>query len=152
MIVDSTGGMGPTHPGTWVPTLVVEASLVPGTLWVHRTLGLALNIGVAHIIQDAATRRSITSLRAIGISTTWGWVARLNHFYWSRSCAWSVTLCKGVSYEALVADTQGNVVANLAVGVNTTKARTRVLALSANTSPICWAVCIDQTLGSAVGG
>ena len=152
MIVDSTRGMSPTHPGTWVPTLVVEASLIPGTLRVHGTLGLALNIGVAHIIQDAATRRSIASLRAIRISTTRGGVAGLNHFYWSRGRAWSVTLCKGVSYEALVADTQGNVVANLAVGVNTTKARTRVLALSADTSPICWAVCVDQTLGSAVGG
>ena len=42
-----------THTRTGVPTLIVDASLVPRTLRVNRTLRLTLNVRVANIVKDA---------------------------------------------------------------------------------------------------
>ena len=65
--------------------------------------------------------------------------------------AWSVTLSKRISYESLDADTLRNMVPHPAVGIHTTEARTGDLAFSVDARSVCGAVCIDQTLRSAIG-
>ena len=65
--------------------------------------------------------------------------------------AWSVTLSKRIAYESLVADTLRNMVPHPAVGIDATKTRAWILALSGDARSVCGAVCIDQTLRSAIG-
>ena len=60
-----------THPRTWVPALIVDASLVPRTLRVNRTLRLTLNIRVANIVKDTTARGCLSSLHAFSVATTW---------------------------------------------------------------------------------
>lgn len=59
-----------THTRTGVPTLIVDASLVPRTLRVNRTLRLTLNVRVANIVKDAPARGCLSSLRALSVATT----------------------------------------------------------------------------------
>ena len=60
-----------THTRAGVPALIVDASLVPRTLRVNRTLRLTLNIRVANIVKDTTARGCLSSLRAFSIATTW---------------------------------------------------------------------------------
>ena len=56
-----------------------------------------------------------------------------------------------VALEALVADTNWNMVPNSAVGIDSTQARTRILALAGNAGKLWRAVRVDDALWSAVG-
>ena len=56
-----------------------------------------------------------------------------------------------VALEALVADTNWNMVPNSAVGIDSTQTRTRILALAGNAGKLWRAVRVDDTLWSAVG-
>lgn len=49
-----TGGIVTTDPGTWVNTVLVDTGEVPGTLGVHDTLWLTLNVRVASVVPDTA--------------------------------------------------------------------------------------------------
>ena len=60
-------------------------------------------------------------------------------------------MAEGVSNIALVADADWNVVPYTAVGVDPTKARTRILALAPDASLVRGAVRVDHALRSAVG-
>ena len=73
------------------------------------------------------------------------------YVYVNKLTAWSVTLSKRISYESLVAATLRNMVPHPAVCIHTTEARTGVLAFSVDARSVCGAVCIDQTLRSAIG-
>jgi hypothetical protein len=53
VIIDGTRGVSPTEPGTGVSALVVEATLVSRALRVDNTFRLALDIRVAHLVEDA---------------------------------------------------------------------------------------------------
>jgi hypothetical protein len=86
VIVDGAGGVRPTHTRAGVATLVIEARLVPRTLRVDHTLRLALNIGVAHIVEDASTGSGLAPLRAISIAAAGRGVAGLNLLNWSWGC------------------------------------------------------------------
>ena len=61
-------------------------------------------------------------------------------------------MAEGVSNIALVTYADGNVVPHTAVGVDPTKARTRILALAPDASLVRGAVRVDHALRSAVGG
>ena len=60
-------------------------------------------------------------------------------------------LRKRVSNISLVADTNGNMASNSAVGIDAAEARTRVLALSADAGLVRRTVRVDDTLWAAVG-
>ena len=75
-----------THTRAGVPALIVDASLVPRTLRVNRTLRLTLNIRVANIVKDTSAGGCLSSLGAFSIATTWRWVAWLNYLNGSRCC------------------------------------------------------------------
>ena len=59
-------------------------------------------------------------------------------------------LRKRVSNISLVADTNGNMVSDSAVGIDAAEARTRVLALSADAGLVRRTVRVDDTLRAAV--
>ena len=71
MICNMTSGMNTTDTWTWIFTVIVDASLVPWTLRVDRTLRLTLNVGVADIVKYTPAGGCLTALRAFGVATTW---------------------------------------------------------------------------------
>ena len=52
MVSGLTCGMSTTHPWTWVNTVLVDTSLVSGTLVIGDTLWFTLYIRIADIIPD----------------------------------------------------------------------------------------------------
>ena len=63
----------------------------------------------------------------------------------------SSTPAERIPNVALVADADGYMVADAAVGIDSTKTRTGVLALATDASLVRGAVRVDHTLGAAVG-
>jgi hypothetical protein len=151
VVVHRTGSVSPTHPRTGVLTLVVNASLVRGTVGVDGALMLALDVGVALETGEADTGSGLVPFPALCIDPTRRWVARIDDLR-SDGGRWRPpTLAEGITNVALVADTDGDMVPDVAVGVDPTETRTWVLALPSDTGLVRGAVRVDHTLRSAVG-
>ena len=56
MVGDGACGVKTAHPGAWVAAVLIETCFVPRTLGIDDTLRLALNVRVADIVPDTATR------------------------------------------------------------------------------------------------
>ena len=130
--------------------LVANAGFVGWTVRVDGTLVFALNVGVALKSREADTGSSLISLPAFCVDSTWRRVAGVNDFRPDGSCWRSSALAEGVTNVALVADADGHMVTDAAVGVDSTKTRTGVLALAPDASLVRGAVRVDHTLRPAV--
>ena len=64
---------------------------------------------------------------------------------------WQLTAGKGVTNISLVTNTDGDVISNPAVGIDSTEARTGVLTLPVDTGSVSRTVVVDLTLWPAVG-
>ena len=64
---------------------------------------------------------------------------------------WTITLTEGIAHISLDADTDGNMVPHITVGIDATQAGTRVLALPGDAGPVLGTVSIHIAFGSAVG-
>jgi hypothetical protein len=85
MISHIACGVGTAHPRTGIATLVVDAGLVARTLRVDGALGLALHIGIAHVVPDAGAGGGIAPVSALGIDAAWAGVAGFYLLYrWWR--------------------------------------------------------------------
>jgi hypothetical protein len=110
VVVHRTGSVSPTHPRTGVLTLVVNASLVRGTVGVDGALMLALDVWVALETREADTGSGLVPFPALCIDTTRRWVARIDDLR-SDGGRWRPpTLAEGITNVALVADTDGDMV------------------------------------------
>jgi hypothetical protein len=85
--------MAATHARTRVPAVLFEACLVVGTLGINDALRLALDVRVADVIPDAATRCGSSLFCAVRIATTGRGVAGFD--YPHRSLGG----CRGVNVE-----------------------------------------------------
>ena len=85
MIGHKTGGMRAAHSRTGVHTVLVDASLIPGTFRVDGTLWFALNVRVSNVVSDTGAGSSSSSLCALSVSATGRGIAWLHHFYWASS-------------------------------------------------------------------
>ena len=63
----------------------------------------------------------------------------------------SVASAEGVSLVSLIADTNGDMVPDSAVGIDATKARTGILAFPVDAGQLLRAVRVDNALGATVG-
>ena len=142
--------MRSTHSRTGVPALVVDARLVGWAVWVDGALMPALHIRVTLQSREADTGSSLVSFLALSVDAARGGVAWVNNF-WSMGCGWrSPTLAERIANVALVTDADGNMVPDTAVSVDTTQARTWVLALTPDACFVGRAVGVDHTLRPAV--
>ena len=99
MIGHVAGGMGATHPGTGIPTLVVHAGLCVGTLRVDGALGLALDVGVARVVSDAGAGGGLCAHCALCVDAARRGVARL-HKLNGWGCGWTEGKVGGQIYYA----------------------------------------------------
>ena len=150
VVVGATGGMGATHPGAWVHTLGPHTGLVIRTLRVDGALRLAGSVRVTkHLRQALAGGRPVPVI-ADSIDATGRRVAGVNDLRSCRGCGNSIASIEGISLVSLVADTNGHMVPDPAVGIDATEARAGILALSGDASKFLGAVGVDNTLRSAV--
>ena len=155
-------------PWAGVAAVLGDAGLVGRTLCVHDALRLALDVGVADIVPDAAAAGRTALLRTLGVPPTRAGVTRLDYLNWAGSCwkmivtsqaerldtlltCWSVAAGERISDVSLLADTDGNVVADAAPGVPAAQTRARVDTLLVAAGAVCRAVGVTYTLGPAVG-
>jgi hypothetical protein len=133
-----------------VHTVLVDAGQVPGALGIDYTLRLTLNVRVANIVPDAGATGCISHLPAVGIDPTGRRVARLYHDRLDN--LWfKITSSEGVPDIALVADTDGHMVSDPAVGIDATQVGAGVLTVHVDAGQLCGAVIVDGTLWPAVG-
>lgn len=150
VVAGGTSCVRSTHSRTGVPALVVDARLVGGAVGVDGALMPALHVRVTLQSREADTGGRLVSLLALSVDATRGGVAWVYNFR-SRCCGWrSPTLAEGIANVALVTDADGNMVSDVAVGVDTTQARTWVLALASDTGLVGRTVGVDHTLRPAV--
>jgi hypothetical protein len=141
-------GEGAADPRTGVHALVPHTRLVCRTLWVDGALRLALDVGVALQTGETGAGSCSLSFPAFCIDTTWGRTTGVDNLRArTGGCrekrlskmignigAWltcdKCTLGEGISLVALVADTDGDMVPNSAVGIDATEARTGISAVS----------------------
>ena len=122
--------MAATHSRTRVFALLRDASQVGWTLLVDGALRLAFNIGVTLKTRQTLARGSTVSFIANCIDATRRWIAGVDNFRsWWLGCD-PIASVEGVSLVPLVANTDWYVVPDPAVGIDTTQARTRILAFS----------------------
>ena len=81
MIGRCAEGVSTAHPRTRIFALLIDTSLVSGTLSVDHAFWLAFNIGIANVVSNTFARGCIVSLMAVGIDATRRGVARLDHLY-----------------------------------------------------------------------
>ena len=143
--------MSSADSGTGIFALVADAGFVGWTVGVDGTLVFALNVGVTLKSREADTGSSLISLPAFCVDSTWRRVAGVNDLRSDASCWRSSALAEGVTNVALIADADGHMVADAAVGIDSTETRTGVLALATDASLVRGAVRVDHTLGAAVG-
>ena len=140
VVVGAAGGMGATHPGAWVHTLVPHTGLVIRTLRVDCALRLACSVRVTkHLRQALAGGRPVPVI-ADSIDATGRGVAGVNDLRSWGCCGNSVASVEGISLISLVANTYWNMVPDSAVCVNATKSRAWILASFVCTSKVLRAV------------
>ena len=150
MVVDRTGSVAPTYARTGVPALVVDAGKVRGTFRVDCALMLTLHIGITLEARVTGAGGCSISLPALSIDATGTWSAGVNNFG-SWCCGGrSVARCEGISNKTLITDANRNMVSNIAIGIDSTETRTRILTLSVDTRFVNWAILVYDTLRSTV--
>ena len=149
MVCDPASGMDTTDPRTGVFTLVIDTGLVIGTLWVGDTLRLTLNVRVPSVIKNTSARGCPSQFWTFRIGTTWRWVAGLYDFYWSLCCL-SVTLNKWISNKTRIADTNWYMISDIALGIDATQTRTRILTFSVDACFINLAILVYDTFWSTI--
>ena len=140
MVLGPAGGVGATNSGAWVHAFVPHTCLVCGALWVDGALRLALDIRVTKHFRKAGAGCSLVSLSALCIDATRRGVARINYLRSWGGCCDPSALAEGISSVALVADTDGYMVPDAAVGIDAAQAGARILALSGDASQLLGAV------------
>ena len=147
----ATGCMGAADPGAGVHALVSDTCLVCWTVVVDCALRLTLNVRIPKHFRDACARCSTISFIAHCIDTTWRRIAGIYDLWsWGLSGN-SVASAEGVSLISLIADTNGDMVPDSAVGVDATKARTGILAFPVDAGQLLRAVRVDNALRATVG-
>lgn len=81
MTDDVADGRSPTHIQTGIYTLVVDTGKTQWTVRVDGTLRFAAHIGITHVTRDAGADSPVFHHVAVGVWTTWGWVAGVR---WGR--------------------------------------------------------------------
>lgn len=121
-------GVHPADPRTGVHAFISHTCLVSWAIWIDGAFRLAFNVRVALQARQTGAGGSALPVAAHGVDAAWRRSAWVNGA-WCGS--WRPpALAEGVSNIALVTDADGNVVPHTAVGVDPTKARTRILALA----------------------
>ena len=151
MVGRATGCMGAADPGAGVHALVSDTCLVCWTVVVDCAFWLAFYIRIPKHFREACARRSTVSFIAYCIDATRRRIARIYDLWpWGLSGN-SVASAEGVSLISLVADTNGDMVSNSAVGIDATKARTGILAFPVDAGQLLRAVRVDNALRATVG-
>lgn len=120
----------PTHPWTRIHTLVADTGQGGGTVGVDGALWLALNVGVALETREACAGGGLVSVGALCIDTTGRGETGI-YDLWSRSGGGgSVATGEWIPNVSLVTDAEWHMVSDIAVCIDTTETRTRVLTLS----------------------
>ena len=122
-----------------------------GALLVDGALRFAFNIRVTLEIRQTLARGCAIPFVAYGIDTTGRGVARVNDLWPWRLGSHPVTSVEGISLVSLVADTDGNMISYSAVGIDTAKTRTWILAALVDASKLLRAVRVDHTFRTTVG-
>ena len=147
----ATGGVGSTHTRAGVDAFVSNTCLVCWTVVVDCALWLALNIWISKHFREASAGRSTISFVANCIDATWRRIAGI-YDLWPRWLSGnSVASAEGVSLVSLIADTNGDMVPDSAVGIDATKSRTWILTLFVDTCKFLRAVRVDHTFRTTVG-
>ena len=147
----ATGCMGAADPRAGVHTLVSDTCLVCWTVVVDCTLRLTLSVRISKHFRQACARCSTISFIAYCIDATWRRIARVYDLRpWGLSGN-SVASAEGVSLISLIADTNGDMVPDSAVGIDATKARTGILAFPVDAGQLLRAVRVDNALRATVG-
>ena len=147
----ATGCMGAADPGAGVHALVSDTCLVCWTVVVDCTLRLTLSVRISKHFRQACARCSTISFIAYCIDATWRRIARVYDLRsWGLSGD-SVASAEGVSLISLIADTNGDMVPDSAVGIDATKARTGILAFPVDAGQLLRAVRVYNALRATVG-
>ena len=149
MVSDSAVGIDSTEARTGILTLSVDAGLVGGTVSVDLALGSAVGGRAKHLWKTVALTSAANSSWRFTVGSTRIRITRILSHYWFW-CRWRPsTGHKWISKVSLVADTQRDVIGNLAVGIGATETWARVNTMKISALFCSWTVCIDDTLRSA---
>ena len=132
VVIHGAGGVGTAHTRTWVSTLVVDACLVGGAVWIDCALMFAFNIGISLKTRQTDACSCLVPFPTLCIDSTGRWVAWINNLWTNGSSWWPSTLTKGISDVALVTDADWHMVSHVTIGVDTTEAGAWVLALASD--------------------
>ena len=151
MTLDPTRRPDPTDPRAGVDTLVSNTGQGGGAVGVDGALGLTLNVRVALEAGVTRARGRLVPVCALSIDATGTWSAGVDDFG-SWCCGGrSVARCEGISNKTLITDANRNMVSNIAIGIDSTETRTRILTFSVDACLVCRTVRVDDTFWSAVG-
>jgi hypothetical protein len=143
--------MGAADPGAGVHALVSDTCLVCWTVVVDCALWLTLSVRVSKHFRQTCARCSTISFIAYCIDATWRRIARVYDLRpWGLSGN-SVASAEGVSLISLIADTDGDMVPDSAVGIDAAKTRAWILAFPVDAGQLLRAVRVDNALRATVG-
>lgn len=132
----------------WIDTLTAHTCSVAIAVSTSGALRTAsLFVGVSGVVGDAGAFAVV----AIGVRTTWRWVAWIVGT-WSFGNWWNTsTLDECVTLVAFIACTYWQMVEHVALSLETTRAWARVSTLLMDASLLTAAILVENTFGSAIG-
>lgn len=149
MVSDSAISIDSTEARAGVLTLSVDAGLVGGAVSINLTLWSTVGRRSKHLWKTVALTSVSNSSWRFTVGSTRIRITRIFSHNWFRSWWRFSAGYKGVSKVSLVADTQGDVIGNLAVGIGATQSWAWINTMKISALYCSWTVCIDDTLWSA---
>lgn len=151
MIDHSASGRLAAGSGAGVYALVVQTGLGAIAVGVSDTLGSTAGVRIAEVLGQAGAGAGAVSLVADGVGSARRWIARRSRLLGRRRVIVdSRALAERIARVAGVTVADGIVLDDVAEGVDTAGAWTRVRALFVLAGEISRALLVDDALGSAV--
>ena len=145
------GSMLTANTWTGVNTLVVHTSLVIWAFGVDGTLWLTFNVRISKHFRETCAGGCAVTLPAHSINSTRRRLAGINNFRCWGCADRFPAFREWIPKISLEADTQWQMVAHLAAGIDAAQAGTRILTLAVDTSLVRRTIGIYNTFGTAVG-
>ena len=149
MVSDSAVSIDSTEARTGVLTLSVDAGLVGGAVSINLALWATVGRRSKHLWKTVALTLVSNSSWRFTVGSTRIRITRILSLYWFRNWWWLSAGYKWVSKVSLIADTQRDVIGNLAVGIGATQSWAWINTMKISALFCSWTVCIDDALWSA---
>lgn len=151
MIHHITFGILATYSGAGITALLIEARQIGGTVRAANTLGSAIGWG-SYVVLQAAALCTVAHVATLRVGSTRRGLAGIDDilFHWRWWWLW-VACDEGITRVGAYAATLWTMIQHLTLGIQATRAGTRITAMLLQAGQVKWTLRIACALGTTGG-